>query len=121
MQINLKDYPQIRTMLKMLGYRRHTARLKFGTDGVELNDTYWDSGSRSTYHLVRICQSTAKHLGQHSPPQFGGQTPIEYFAPGQCIVRTGTFCGKPSHATIYISRSDAKTWFDAEEASHVEA
>ena len=73
-------------------------------------DLNWSGGTRSQYVA---CTLAGKTLGSASnynamapwdPRQIEGQT-VD-IPPGCCIVRAGTFCGKPSTATIYVNPAD---------------
>lgn len=110
--VKLSEHPQLRAMLKVLGYRRHTARIVYASR-CELNGRYWDGGSRSTYTVVDIVPMKFTRIPHCAPPQFGGPSEDIFhdILPGQCVVSHGTFCGKQSHAAVYIGEADYKRWF----------
>ena len=101
--VKLSEYPQLRTMLKHIGYRRHTARI-VPSSRCELNGRYWAGGSRDSYTVCNIMQMHFHPIPQCAPPQFGGPTEPQFhdILPGQCVISHGTFCGKPAHAAVYI-------------------
>lgn len=119
--VKLKEHPAMRAMLKSLGYRRTTARIVF-TSRCELQGMYWDSGSRSTYTVVDIVPMRFTRIPQCDPPQFGGPPTarVHDILPGQCVISHGTFCGKPSHACIYVNKDDGLTWLGVETALTLE-
>lgn len=74
-----------------------------------LGGTYWDGGSRSTYHMVDVSGShpCRTHVfPQFAPPQFGGPrtTPVVPIANGHALVETGIFCGKSATAIVTLTR-----------------
>ncbi len=75
---------------------------------VSCHGTYWDGGSVSRYAHLRPNGSSYAIPCPSSPPQFGGG-PAPKVAPNQggAILRTGTFCGKTSAPTLYLTREAA--------------
>lgn len=74
---------------------------------VHLTGTYWDGGSKSEYRLVRISDGKVLPLSySHNPPQFGGTETTVELQPGQVLIRTGTFMGKPATCYIYARVED---------------
>jgi len=104
--VTLKQHPEILRVIRAAApdYRKQQAYL-IVCERVTLSDTYWDGGSRSEYAAVNL--TTGRHAGapQYAPPQFGGpRTAPEVDLPaGVAIVRTGTFCGKPATAAVYVN------------------
>lgn len=72
---------------------------------VAISGTYWDGGSRSTYHAVDLATLRQLPAPQYAPPQFGGPrtAPEVDLPPDVAIIETGTFCGKTATATVYIN------------------
>jgi len=66
-------------------------------------NSYWDGGSRSYYTLFR---DGASHAVGRSPgfPKFENQT-LE-LTPGDVLVRTGVFCGRPATAHIMFIKAE---------------
>ena len=89
-------------------YRKKSATLVV-TDSVELNGTYWDGGSRSTYTAVNLATLQTGTAAQYAPPQFGGPSKaLRVVIPaGVAIVETGVFCGKTASACVYVSTESA--------------
>ena len=108
--ITLKSAPEISRVIRCAAadYRKRQAFLHV-RDSVELSNTYWDGGSRSTYTAVNLATGKASAADQYAPPQFGGpRAPLNVSIPaGVAIVETGYFCGKPATASVYINPADA--------------
>lgn len=115
MIVNRKD-PKFRSLLAIVEsvtrpYRKHNI-IVLHYDSVELHDTYWDGGSRSSYSLVscpgKMAPCCLRRLPHYAPPQFGGpREPIKVsIDPGCAVVTTGIFCGKTATATVTLSAVD---------------
>ncbi len=83
--VKLSEHKQLRAMLKVLGYRRTTARIVIASRA-ELNGRYWDEGSRNVYTVCDIVPMKLTRVPQCAPPQFGGPTESQFhdILPGQC-------------------------------------
>lgn len=108
-RIKLSESPEIARIVRAAdpSYRKHEAAV-YISDTVRLSGTYWDGGSRSTYHAVNLATRKVSAAPQYDPPQFGGP-PVDPVVPlpaGASIVRTGTFCGKPATAAVYLNPAD---------------
>jgi hypothetical protein len=107
--INLSDSPELAKLIRAADstYKKRTAYVHVRAD-VTLSGTYWDGGSRSTYHAVNLATRKVSAAPQYSPPQFGGPIadPTVSIPAGAAIVRTGTFCGKPATAAVYLNPAD---------------
>jgi hypothetical protein len=84
------------------GYRKRKVVLKEGT-AVTLYGLNWDGGSRSEYTLVDLNTRVVLPIGDNMTAPWdnkdeGRRVTIN---PGQAVVQTGTFCGKP--ATMFIT------------------
>ena len=76
---------------------------------VSCSGTYWDGGTRSAYQHLRADGSTRAIPCPGSPPQFGGgDAPEVEPDQGGAILRTGTFCGRTSAPTIYLTADTAR-------------
>lgn len=106
----LKDEPLLKALIQAAdpSYKRLKAFVRV-TDTVELQGTYWDGGTRSTYTAVNIQTRVSSAAEQYAPPQFGGprQAPVVALPPGAVIVETGFFCGKVALATVSVHPQDA--------------
>ena len=104
-RVNAKEQPELLRIVRAVSpsYRKHTLMVCF-TDHVELTGTYWDGGSRSTYTAVCLATLQTSTASQFAPAEFGGpkKTPSCEIPEGFAIVETGTFCGKPSEAYVYM-------------------
>jgi hypothetical protein len=92
-------------------YRKHSIIVTI-SDSVELQDTHWSGGTRSTYTLVDTRRMGAiRRFPQYAPPQFGGPPTVQTYtlAPNQAVIDTGLFCGNVATASVTLSQSD----FDA--------
>ena len=105
----LKTAPELVRVIRAADstYRRKTASV-IVTDSVELQGTYWDGGTRSTYHAVRLADMRSAGAPQYDPPQFGGPkaTPNCKIPEGFAIVETGYFCGKVAQAYVYVNEAN---------------
>lgn len=112
--VNLKDHPQLKKLVLQAfpGYRKAKAFIH-RTTSVRMDDTYWDGGSISHYAFVGIQTGSVFPTPGYAPPQFGGPkvTPDIPVAAGVLCVSTGTFCGKPATAAVYVNPVDADLFF----------
>ena len=108
--IILKSAPELTRVIRCAAadYRKRHAFV-YVRDNVDLSNTFWDGGSRSTYTAVDLATGKASTAEQYAPPQFGGpRAPLNVaIPPGVAIVETGYFCGKPATASVYINPADA--------------
>lgn len=101
-------YPMTRTVKTLTGSRKKTFGLS-ATATTESNfstASYWDGGSRSCYFIKNII------TGIESNPPCGEfpftKRPMTQLKPGEILVMTGTFNGKPATPIIYCLESDAE-------------
>lgn len=92
---------------RLTGTRRKKCRLNtYLSAEPRLLHSYWDGGSRSEYSVVNVL------TGAHSnPATWGGNFDRagkrEYVAaPGDVLIQTGTFCGKPSYPSFSCAEAD---------------
>jgi hypothetical protein len=90
-------------------YRKRTVSV-VASETVTLCDLNWSGGTRSHYQIFDIAtarpvSNTAKYaaFAPWANPAEGVTLPIP---PGACVIRTGVFCGKESHATVYVNPAD---------------
>lgn len=108
MIVELKSHPEVLRVIRAVSpsYRKAKAII-VTAERVELNGTYWDGGSRSSYCGVDLASMREVGNGapQYAPPQFGGPriTPTVELPEGRAIVKLGTFQGKTATATVYIN------------------
>ena len=109
MIIELKDYPALKNqVLRVLPkYRKHKAIVVFA-DSVEMHDTAWDGGSRSSYSFLNTATGSMYDAPQYAPPQFGGprEAPRRQIPAGTIGISCGIFCGKPATVTVYLNPAD---------------
>lgn len=104
-RVTLRTAPEIARVIRAADptYRKQAA-LILARERVMLSGTYWDEGSRSTYHAVDL--RTLRSLGapQYDPPQYCGPStdPVVAIPENVAIVKTGIFQGKTATATVYI-------------------
>lgn len=105
-RVTLKTAPELARLIKAAApdYRKREAVL-MARDTVTISGTYWDGGSRSTYHAVDLATLRQLPAPQYNPPQFGGPAtdPTVNIPEGAAIVCTGIFQGKPATARVYIN------------------
>lgn len=71
--VNLKDHPEVLRIIRFADpkYRKHKGIVAVAKE-VELDGTYWDGGSRSSYTAVNMETGVCKTAQGYAPPQFGG-------------------------------------------------
>lgn len=110
MILTLKDHPELLKIIKAVApdYRKHKCFL-YIAESIELQGTYWDGGSRSSYSAVNLKTFQSGNAQQYAPPQFGGpvDTPRCEIPENVAIVSTGTFCGKTATASITLNPVNA--------------
>ena len=106
--ITLSDFPEISRLIKhtcniqSTTYKKRKAFVQSRTK-VELSNTYWDGGSRSTYAIVNLTTGQVSPCAQYAPPQFGGNAPTIELDNDTAVIETGIFCGKPATASVFVS------------------
>lgn len=105
MIVNLKEHPEILRAIRAADptYRKQKATIVV-SPRVEIQGTYWDGGSRSTYSAVDLTTGRMVPSPQYNPPQFGGpsEAPTVELPEGVVMVRTGIFCGRTAAASVYV-------------------
>lgn len=74
---------------------------------VTLSGAYWSGGSR--YYYARYDIHSGRQLeawGEIGGFGSDGSVPTIEIQEGECILRTGTFCGKPSRPTFFVNPAD---------------
>ena len=79
--------PTIDRAASAVGYNGRKIQLT-AAESVELHDTYWSEGSRTTYALVHLPGGRVRPLPKFNPPQFGGPqtTPTLDLAPDLALI-----------------------------------
>lgn len=116
----LSSNPDVQRIIRAAfpSYRKHRAVVEdFPDHGVNVN-SYWDGGSRDEFALVELSTMRTKPLPTSSHPFFDlkgatgenealvatrGNVTLKYIPVGFALVQAGTFCGKPSTATVYVN------------------
>ena len=103
----LSEHPRLAQLIRAAApsYRKKNA----GVDTfpvIEMHDTYWSGGSRSSYTWVDLETLQPVPLPHYDPPQFGGAMPSLTMTPGRAMVKTGIFLGKPGLAFVTLHPSD---------------
>ena len=100
--------PGVKELGQAVGYtgRKYAFR---AVEDVQMNSTYWDGGSRSTWTAVKLSTRQVVPLPKFDPPQFGGPQSIPPIPLEQdiAIVEHSIFCGKDMGLTFYIHPNDA--------------
>lgn len=75
---------------------------------VELNGRYWDGGSKDEYTILNGATGEAVRVPDRP---YMGPDPNESYElkQNECILNTGTFCGKPARPRLYIRPEDTVT------------
>lgn len=67
----------------------------------------WDGGSRSDYSVVNVLTGVRSNPPTNSNYAFDRAPKVEYTpAPGDVLIKTGTFCGKPSYPSFSCAEAD---------------
>jgi hypothetical protein len=107
--VKLSESPEIARLIRAADptYRKRDASIRV-TNSVCISGTYWDGGSRSSYHAVNLSNRKVSSAPQYAPPQFGGPAADHTVTlpAGAAIVRTGVFCGKPATAAVFLNPAD---------------
>ena len=114
--VELKSNPKLLSIIRAANpaYRKKKAWIS-DTHRVGIGSTYWDGGTRLSFHAVRLTDNFALGAPQFNPPQFGGPItdPIVNIPVGVAIVSTGVMCGKPATAHIYFHPDDMTKFLPA--------
>lgn len=106
LRVTLRTAPEIARIIRAAdpNYRKREASI-LARETVAISGTYWDGGSRSTYHAVDLATLRQLPAPHYDPPQFGGPStdPTVNIPEGVAIVCTGVFQGKPATARVYVN------------------
>ena len=95
---------------ELSGSRKKQFRFSEGPDVVNV-DSYWDGGSRSSFAVLNI-NTGLEVLPQGNAP-FGAHGRLGYkLVPGDVVIETGTFCGKPATPCFMCRVDDASRVLD---------
>jgi len=109
LQFELKQVPVIKRALGKMA-RRRTVFVQYA-ESVRCSGTFWDGGSRSSYHHLSPAGALESVEYPLAPPQHGGgPAPEVRVKPGWAIVQLGTSCGKPAFPTLYVRPMDCEVW-----------
>jgi len=103
-----RDAKEFKVILSAVGYRRRTVWIE-ASENVTTRGLNWDGGSRSEYTALTLQGKRVGDMSKYNMmapwanPGEGAKLPIP---PGVVVVKHGFFCGKPSHATIYVNPAD---------------
>lgn len=103
-----QDAKLFKTILAAVGYRRKTVWVE-ASESVATYGLNWDGGSRSEYTALTLDGKRVGDMSRYNMmapwanPGEGAKLPIP---PGVVVVKHGFFCGKPSHATIFVNPAD---------------
>lgn len=97
-------YPMTHKVKSLTGSRKREFSLN-PTDHVQNVDSYWDGGSKDFYHVVNI--DTGLNVAPEGNHPFGDHGKVGYkLISGDILIRTGTFCGKPSTPCLLCRAED---------------
>lgn len=106
LRVTLRTAPELARIIRAADptYRKREASI-LAREYCTISGTYWDGGSRSTYHAVDLATLRQLPAPQYAPPQFGGPAtdPQVSIPEGVAIVCTGVFQGKPATARVYLN------------------
>lgn len=124
-KVELKKAPEVKQVVLAAfpSYRKHNAYLRAFPSEVNIN-SYWDGGSRSEFAIVELATGKRRNLPTSSHPYFdvarygvqgenqvlridsAGGVYLKELPEGFALVEAGTFCGKPSTATVYVPEAN---------------
>lgn len=93
---------------RLTGTRRKTCRLDTYLSATpQTLRTGWDGGSCSHYSVVNILTGVSSNPPTNSSFAFDRAPKVQYVAtPGDVLIQTGTFCGKPSYPSFSCAEAD---------------
>lgn len=90
----------------LTGSRKKQFRFSPGAT-TENVDSYWDGGSKSSYHVHNI--DTGLAISPQGNAPFGAHGKLGYtLIKGDILIETGTFCGKPATPCFICRAEDAE-------------
>lgn len=126
-KLALRQYPEVKRVVTVAfpSYRKlHAYVSTFPEHGMNIN-SYWDGGSKREYALVELATMQRKVLPTSTHPFFEiaerglanqhttvvetdhvGNITLKMIPEGYALVESGTFCGKPATAHIYINAAN---------------
>lgn len=131
--LELKKFPDLKTLIAAAfpSYKKHKAFVRPFYGGININ-SYWSGGSRDEYAVVEISTLRRKSLPTTTHPFFDivnqgmasmsnahvsadhvGNVTLNFLPPGYVLVAAGTFCGKPTTATVYFNPADMPKLLEA--------
>ncbi len=132
--ITLKSTPDIKRVITAAfpGYKKQSAFVSAFTEhGVNIN-SYWDGGSRDVFAVVELATGRAKQMPTRSHPYFDiaaagllnadngvlevdhvGNVTLKTLPEGYALIQSGTFCGKPATAHVYLNPANMPTYITA--------
>jgi hypothetical protein len=132
---NLKTQPELKRVITAAfpNYRKHNAWLSEFRP-TEIN-SYWDGGSRDEYAIVDLVTGQRKNLPTSTHPYFDvarygvqgenemvavserGNITLKLLPENFALVRSGTFCGKPATAHVFVNAVNMPRLLEASYAS----
>jgi hypothetical protein len=105
-RITSKSHPKLWALVKKAipEYRKRSATV-YHTENISLTGRYWDGGSLSEYIKLGIDGSVSSVPRRNDFP-FTAPDPEIDLTDGTIYVETGTFCGKPRVANIWMFPSE---------------
>lgn len=122
--IELRTAPEVRRAIVAAfpAYRKHNAFLSvFPESGVQVN-SFWDGGSKTYYAVIDLATLKTHSLPTSTHPHFDvanrglvnaedpdvrvdhvGNITLKHLPDGFALISSGTFCGKPATAHIYLN------------------
>jgi len=103
-----RDAKEFKNILAAVGYRRKTVWIE-ASESVTTYGLNWSGGSISHYTAITLDGKPVGDMSKYNMmapwqnPGEGAKLPIPQ---GVVVVKHGFFCGKASHATIYIHPAD---------------
>jgi len=99
-----------------IGYNGRMFKVEI-CEQVELHDTYWSGGTRSSYHAVDLLRNlvSGSITKDSAPAGFGRDLDGSAIrlSPGNAIVKHTIFCGKDMGLTIFIHPDNAPKFLPA--------
>jgi len=103
-----KVTPEIKGLL--YSYKKKTVFIQAYPPDTEYHiDSYWDGGSKTTYTLINLLGSCSFPTPEKSSKGYPGN--YYKLRPGEILLSTGFFCGKPATAGFAFREDDKEAVF----------
>jgi hypothetical protein len=125
--ITLRIAPEVKRVIQLAfpSYKKHNAFLSAFPDNGKNINSYWDGGSRDEYAIVNLATMQRQPMPTSTHPFFDianrglvnsedkhlavdhvGNVTLKFLPDSFALVQSGTFCGKPATAHVYLNSAN---------------